>query len=232
MPYLALDDNFAHSPKVTRLTDRAFRLHVVALCHCSQHLTDGFISESAQIWAEIGTTKKINAQLVKSGLWEIVEGGWQIHDYLDWNASAAQIKEKRRRDRQRKRSKSLNDSEWNPDRNGDTFHADSAGSAPRERPKGRSLSGEPAKSVRLRRAKPEGPAEPAPEPTSHIDLELPPPDERQRIAAELRAQLLGDQAAQRRAKAAAAGSSNGLPAELQPTPDRDPDLPAELQEPT
>jgi hypothetical protein len=53
MPYLALDDNFAHNPKV-RLTDRAFRLHVVALCHCSQHLTDGFVSESAKIWAEIG----------------------------------------------------------------------------------------------------------------------------------------------------------------------------------
>jgi len=155
MPYVALDDKFPDNPKVAGLSHAAFRLHVVALCYCSAHLTDGIVPKSAQIHRKIGTTSKLNAQLIEAGLWEIVEDGWRIHDYLDWNASAAQIKEKQRRDRERKRSRSLGDFRAESERNDDEFRADSSGSTPPlgEPSKEGSPSRELAKSARAKKPK-------------------------------------------------------------------------------
>jgi len=133
VPYLALDDRFPSNPKVAGLSDRAFRLHVVALCHCATQLTDGLVRDSAKLWANIGgnirSYTRITSELCLAGLWVKVDGGFRIHDYLDWNASAAQIKEKRRKDRARKRGKAFDSSDRNPDGNKDAFRADSTGSA-------------------------------------------------------------------------------------------------------
>jgi len=157
MPYLALDDNFPDNPKVAGLSDRAFRLHVVALCYCSAQLTDGLVRNKAKLWANIGgnirSFSRLTDELCLAGLWDIVDGGYVIHDYLEWNASAAQIKEKRRKDRLRKRAAGFADSARNPHGTQNEFHADSAGSAPRETPKGVSLSRELAKSARAREPK-------------------------------------------------------------------------------
>jgi hypothetical protein len=133
VPYLALDDRFPSNPKVAGLSDRAFRLHVVALCHCATQLTDGLVRDSAKLWANIGgnirSYTRITSELCLAGLWVKVDGGFRIHDYLDWNASAAQIKEKRRKDRARKRGKVFDDSERNPDGNNAPFRVDSTGTA-------------------------------------------------------------------------------------------------------
>jgi hypothetical protein len=64
----------------------------------------------------VGSWKKPAGRLVSSGLWHRVNGGYQIHDYLDWNATKeereAQVERKRQQtlDRvQRHRSKRYND---------------------------------------------------------------------------------------------------------------------------
>lgn len=136
MPYLALDDRFPFNPKVAGISDRAFRLHVVALCHCAAQLTDGLVRDNAKLWANIGgnirSYTRITSELCSAGLWAKVDGGFLIHDYLDWNANAAQIKEKRRKDRARKRAKAFDDSARSPSGNSERFHADSSGSASRE----------------------------------------------------------------------------------------------------
>jgi len=97
--WLRLDDGFAHHKKVAPLSDRAFRLHVTAMLHCADQLTDGFVGEAIPLCLTKAPQGKalVSAlhELVSAGLWEPVAGGWLIHDFADWNPSAAEVKEKR-----------------------------------------------------------------------------------------------------------------------------------------
>lgn len=100
MPWVRLDDGFDDHPKILDLSDQAYRLHVGALCFCARTLTDGFVSEGA-------LRRLVNgghvAELVDAGLWEIGDGGWWIHDFLDYNQSADQVLEEREKARERQR---------------------------------------------------------------------------------------------------------------------------------
>jgi len=74
-------------------------LHAVALCWSSTYLTDGFIP-AAQIPKLTGDVSKLLPNgdplelviaLLKAGLWEDTEGGYKIHDYLDYNPSREEV---------------------------------------------------------------------------------------------------------------------------------------------
>lgn len=45
MSWVRLDDGFADHPKIAALDDRAFRIHIWALCYSARHLTDGFLAQ-------------------------------------------------------------------------------------------------------------------------------------------------------------------------------------------
>lgn len=93
MTFLHLDDNMPEHPKIIGLTDRAFRLHVSALCYCSRHLTNGIVPAHMcrGRWQQVAIK-----QLSLSGLWvPLGDGEYAIHDYLDWNLSRADIEHKR-----------------------------------------------------------------------------------------------------------------------------------------
>lgn len=95
MPFLNLDDNFAEHLKVDGLTDSAFRLHVAGLCHCARLMTDGYI-EGSKVSRLVPRFKKSSLEeLLRGGLWLKAVGGYQVHDYLDWNRSKAEIEEKK-----------------------------------------------------------------------------------------------------------------------------------------
>lgn len=80
-------------PKIAALSDKAFRLLVDTWCWCSRHLTDGVVSE--KIWTKRGTPKS-RKELVSAGLAETLPNGdIQMHDYLDWQRSAAEVQELR-----------------------------------------------------------------------------------------------------------------------------------------
>lgn len=91
MPYLPLDDAFAQHPKITPLTDAGFRLHVAGLCYCAKYRTDGRIPADAV--ASLVPRYKVRtlAELIIGRLWIEVEGGYCVHDYLDWNWSRERI---------------------------------------------------------------------------------------------------------------------------------------------
>lgn len=95
MSWVRLDDTFGHHPKVVSLSDRAFRVHVLALCYASQHETDGFIP--AGVLPVILGSKRTAAELEAAGLWEQTAGGWVIHDYLLYNPSRAELDDERKR---------------------------------------------------------------------------------------------------------------------------------------
>ncbi len=106
MPYLNVDDNYPEHGKVDRLSDGAFRLHTSALCHCARQLTDGFVEESKVGRLMPKFRPSYIQELLESHperpLWAKVQGGYHVHDYLDWNKSREWWTAKREKDAKRR----------------------------------------------------------------------------------------------------------------------------------
>jgi hypothetical protein len=107
MPWVRLDDGFASHPKVLAAGLLGMGLHVAGLCYANRHLTDGFIADNAvetlgRFTVELPGAKRrrldpefVAGQLVAAGLWERVEGGYRIHDYLVFQPSRADVERDR-----------------------------------------------------------------------------------------------------------------------------------------
>lgn len=93
MGWVRIEDKFPENVKVTPLSPAAKWFHVEALCFVSRNLTDGFIPSAMA--KRMGWSKHAK-QLVEAGLWEVVDGGWEIHDYLEYNPSKEEVEEKAR----------------------------------------------------------------------------------------------------------------------------------------
>ncbi|MFP3986933.1 hypothetical protein U9R90_05400 [Streptomyces sp. E11-3] len=99
---MKLDDRFPSHRKIALLTDRAFRLHVSALCWCAENLTDGRISDrELTLVAHIRGLKATAKQLEDAGVWDRNDGGWVIHDFLDYNPSREQVLAERKKNAER-----------------------------------------------------------------------------------------------------------------------------------
>ncbi|WP_428956155.1 hypothetical protein [Streptomyces sp. cg35] len=102
MPWVRLDDRFPSHRKVALLSDRAFRLHVSAICWCAENLTDGHIADrELALVAHIRGIKATAKQLQEAGVWDRTDDGWLIHDYLDYNPSREQVLLERKRNAER-----------------------------------------------------------------------------------------------------------------------------------
>lgn len=99
MSWARLDDSFAEHPKVLGLSDRAFRVYVLALCYCARNRTDGALPPAAL--RMFGCRAQHIEELADAGLWDETEHGWQVHDYLEYNPSAAQLVAKREATKER-----------------------------------------------------------------------------------------------------------------------------------
>ena len=101
MTWVKLDDGFADHPKIERLSADAFRAFVHSLCYSSRHLTDGHIPDAAlQRIARRSAVRELEG----CGLWERNGDGIVIHDYLEFQPSSAQIRQRRAADSARKRN--------------------------------------------------------------------------------------------------------------------------------
>ena len=102
MPWVKLDDRFPSHRKIALLSDRAFRLHVSAICWCSENLTDGRIGErELPLVAHIRGLKATAKQLEDAGLWDRTDDGWIVHDFLDYNPSRTQVLAERKKNAER-----------------------------------------------------------------------------------------------------------------------------------
>lgn len=99
MSWARIHDSALNSPKLVKLFKASDPLHlwVWGLTYCQLHLTDGAIPIEA---IPHGGVKAAEA-LIERRLWEASEGGYQIHDYLDWNESKEVISKKRASSRER-----------------------------------------------------------------------------------------------------------------------------------
>lgn len=113
MAWVKLDDQFPEHPKVAQTGPLAMAMQVAALCYSNRKLTDGFIPRSIartlldfevvedDVIYTISVTSGMSGQdvepvwviglLVDSGMWDEVPGGYQIHDYHDYQPSKAEI---------------------------------------------------------------------------------------------------------------------------------------------
>lgn len=114
MPYLQSDDGFPENPKVDALSDGAYRLYDAGRHYAAKHLTDGRVparkvARLTPNYRPAHLDELLAADLfhhggegcgtdhcVKGEAGEVV-----VHDYLEWNRSAAWWTAKRQKDAER-----------------------------------------------------------------------------------------------------------------------------------
>jgi len=94
MPWAHLDDHFYSHPKVVATPLPAVGLFAIGLSYCGDQLTDGFIPRSVVVGIRGWTSAA--RMLIERNFWNEVPGGYQVHDYLDWNDSREQVLAKRK----------------------------------------------------------------------------------------------------------------------------------------
>jgi hypothetical protein len=97
MTWLRLDDRFAGHPKISPLTDGAFRLHVSGLLYCAGHETDGLIPLELVPTLMPKYRRHYLTEVADRGLWLIRTELAEIHDFTDYNPTREQQQERRRK---------------------------------------------------------------------------------------------------------------------------------------
>ena len=87
--YIRVHDGLDEHPKIEPLSDGAFRLLLRCWFYCSRNRTDGRIADA--IWRKRGTAKT-RTELLDAGLAEQRHGYVEMHDYLEHQRSAEEIR--------------------------------------------------------------------------------------------------------------------------------------------
>lgn len=98
MTWVKLDDLFPDHPKVRRAGPSAAWLYVAGLCYCLRYLTDGVVpNEALPGLGQYGTlrARHLAGVLVSVGLWEQRDGGYYIHDFLEYQPSKEKVEGQR-----------------------------------------------------------------------------------------------------------------------------------------
>lgn len=91
MAWSRIEDTVPHHRKFATIGSEASWMYVCGLVHCNSQRSDGFIAaRSVQSLGIFRRASESARRLVKAGLWEPVPGGYQIHDFLDYNPTRAE----------------------------------------------------------------------------------------------------------------------------------------------
>jgi hypothetical protein len=117
VPWFKVDDGWWSHPKTLELSGDAQALWLRAGSWAAGHSTDGFVPAAAMVMLQ---AKAKNAtELVKSGLWDAVKGGYQFHDWLKYQPSKQQVESERAANAERQK-KWRDSRKGNAVTNGDT----------------------------------------------------------------------------------------------------------------
>ena len=103
MSWMKLDDAILDHPKFIRAArnggSEAIHLWLGLRAWCAQSLSDGFVPGDMvdEVRGPKRGREKALATLVQVGLVKEMEGGWQLHDYLDWSDSREEVLDARRK---------------------------------------------------------------------------------------------------------------------------------------
>jgi len=96
MPYGLVDDKLHSSIKWRMATKGGRALWITALSWCMDQLTDGHVPKG--MLRMLDGSPADARSLVTVGLWETADGGWQFHDWQDYQPDAASIRAKREKE--------------------------------------------------------------------------------------------------------------------------------------
>lgn len=103
MPWFRVEDSFYAHPKVLALPRRTrpadVGLWILAGTWAAFYLTDGYVPE--HVVATLGGAPAGAARLVKCGLWDHADGGYQFHDWQNYQPTRQQVLTRRETDRVR-----------------------------------------------------------------------------------------------------------------------------------
>ncbi len=93
MVWFKIDDGATDHPKTTAAGDEAFGVWCRMGSHAGKYLTNGFIDDTSAL--RIAKKQKVLDRLVAVGFLDRVTGGYQIHDFLDYNPSSLDVAAKK-----------------------------------------------------------------------------------------------------------------------------------------
>lgn len=102
MTWFKVDDGFHSHPKMVDASDAAVALWTRAGSWASAHLTDGFVP-SGMPARFCGDPDAAAEELISRGVWTRTRGGFQFHDWLDYNPSKEKVLTDRAKEREKKR---------------------------------------------------------------------------------------------------------------------------------
>ena len=96
MAFARTETGILNHPKFLGLDPAALGLWTLGNAYCWDQLTDGFIP-AKQVrrllsWIPNRRVKCLTSYLTSVRLWDVVEGGYQVHDWLDHNPPASRIR--------------------------------------------------------------------------------------------------------------------------------------------
>ncbi len=94
-----LDDSWDNCGPVIRAGNAAFGVYVRCGIWVARNLTDGIVP--AELAAAYGSPE-YTRKLVDAGLWEAVDGGYRVVDYLTLNPTGEKVRERRKAEADRK----------------------------------------------------------------------------------------------------------------------------------
>jgi hypothetical protein len=99
MTWGKVDDQLHSHPKPEEAKLEAMGLWVLGLSYCCAYLTDGFITPERVRRIAGNRGAVLAAKLVTARLWEVVEGGWQYHDWAHYQPTREDALAERERKR-------------------------------------------------------------------------------------------------------------------------------------
>lgn len=92
MAWIKVESSVSRNRKFVQAGPAPSWLWLCGLAYCQEGLTDGFIPHEALTYLGVKNAPQLAAHLVKAGLWDVDEGGWRVHDYLEHNKPASDIR--------------------------------------------------------------------------------------------------------------------------------------------
>lgn len=101
MPWFKVDDGLAFHPKAIEAGNAAMGLWVRAGAWCSAHLTEGALPD--HMIGTLGAQRREANRLVKAGLWERTDVGYQFCDWDEYQPTKTQVEADRVANRERQK---------------------------------------------------------------------------------------------------------------------------------
>ncbi len=114
MSWVRIEDAVTEHPKHLKAGPAAAWLWVCGIAYCQRQLSDGFIPDQAITLIGVGTDLRRNEhptilakRLVRVGLFDRVPGGYQVHDYHDFNDTRSEALQRKEVIREQRRNAGL-----------------------------------------------------------------------------------------------------------------------------